>query len=64
MKNWIRRAIRTFVQTAAGYIAVNAVAVDFSADRAVIKTALVGLGVSAAAAGLAAAMNYADGRKE
>ena len=63
MRNWIKRAVRTFIQTSVGYIAVNAVTLDFTADRAVIKTALAGLGVSAAAAGLAAVMNIMDDRK-
>ncbi len=60
MKNWIKRAVRTFVQTAVGYITVNIVAVDWSADRSVIKTAVVGVGVSAIAAGMAAVMNFID----
>ena len=63
MKNWIKRAVRTFVQTAVGYIAVNIVAVDWSADRSVIKAAVVGVGVSAIAAGMAAVMNYFDDEK-
>lgn len=60
MRNWIKRAVRTFVQTAFGYIAVNIVAVDWSADRSVVKTAVIGLGISAMAAGLSAVMNYFD----
>ena len=60
MKNWIKRAVRTFVQTAIGYISVNVVAVDWTADRSVIKTAIIGVGVSAVAAGLAAAINFVE----
>ena len=45
MKNWIKRAVRTFVQTAIGYISVNVVAVDWTADRSVIKTAIIGVDV-------------------
>ena len=60
MTNWIKRAARTFVQTAVGYITVNIVAVDWSADRSVIKTAVIGVGVSAVAAGLAAAINFVE----
>ena len=58
MSNWIKRAVRTFIQTAVGYIAVNAVTVDFSAEWSVLRAALIGLGVSAVASGLAAIMNY------
>lgn len=60
MKNWIKRAVRTFVQTAIGYISVNVVAVDWTADRSVIKTAIIGVGVSAIAAGLAAVINFIE----
>ena len=57
-KPWVRRTVRTFVQTAVGYIAVNLAAIDFNAEKSVLKTALLGLAVSAASAGLAAVMNY------
>ena len=57
MKNWLRRALRTALQTAVGYIAVAVPAVDWSTDRAVLKTTLIGIGISAVSAGLAAAMN-------
>ena len=60
MTNWIKRAVRTFVQTAIGYISVNVVAVDWTADRSVIRTAIIGVGVSAVAAGLAAAINFLE----
>jgi hypothetical protein len=60
MKNWVKRAVRTFVQTAAGYITVNIVAVDWSADRSVVKTAVIGVGISAVAAGLAAVINFIE----
>lgn len=56
-KETIRRAARTFLQTAIAYIAVNVAIVDFSADKAALRSALIGLCVSAVAAGLAAAMN-------
>lgn len=48
----VRRAIRTFIQAAAGYIAVN-----FGADTLNSKTAVIGLIGAAVAAGIAAAMN-------
>ena len=55
MKTWMKRAVRTFVQTAVGYIAVNIVATDLTA-----KSAVIGLIVSAVSAGVAAAMNYKE----
>ena len=61
MKEWARRAIRTFIQSALGYLIVAVPAVDFSADKAVIKSALIGIGVSAVAAGIAAVMNIGEG---
>lgn len=64
MKEAIRRALRTALQTAVGYIVVALPAVDWSADKAAIKSALVGIGVTAASAGLAAAMNYDKEEKE
>lgn len=51
-KEPVRRALRTFVQAAAGYVLVNAAALDFSA-----KNAVKGFIISTIAAGLAAAMN-------
>lgn len=60
MKTWIKRAIRTFIQAAVGYIAVAVPTLDFSGDTSTVKTALIGLGVSAVAAGLAAAMNIKE----
>jgi hypothetical protein len=59
MKNWTKRALRTFVQTAVGYIAVNIAAVDFS-ETSITKTAVIGLCVSAVAAGIAAVMNMKE----
>lgn len=59
-KNCVRRALRTFVQTAIGYLAVNIAVVDFSADKAALKSCLVGLGVSAVSAGISAVMNLKE----
>ena len=56
-KETAKRMLRTFLQTAAGYIAVNLVAIDFTAGKDVLTSALVGLAVSATSAGLAAIMN-------
>ena len=52
-----KRALRTFIQTAVGYRAVNIALVDFSATKTVLKSVLIGLGVSAVSAGLSAVMN-------
>lgn len=60
MKTWIKRALRTFVQTAVGYIAVNIAIVDFSADGQAVKSVLTGLCISAVSAGIAAAMNLKE----
>ena len=60
MKIWLKRALRTFFQTAVGYLAVNVAVVDFSADKAALKSCLVGLGVSAVSAGISAVMNLKE----
>lgn len=58
MKEMLRRALRTFVQTAGAYIAANLVcATSGITDLGVLKTVLLGLAVSSVAAGLAAVMN-------
>lgn len=58
MKEMLRRALRTFVQTAGAYIAANLVcATSGITDLGVLKTVLIGLAVSSVAAGLAAVMN-------
>ena len=51
------RMLRTFIQTAIGYITVNLAGIDFTGDRDMIKTALIGLALSATSAGIAALMN-------
>lgn len=61
MKEWVKRALRTFIQAAVGYLVVAVPAVDFSGDGKAVKTALIGIGVSAVAAGLSAAMNIKEG---
>ena len=53
----LKRAGRTFLQAVLAYIAVNLALVDFSSGREALKSALVGLAVSAVASGIAAAMN-------
>ena len=56
-KETLRRAGRTFVQAAVSYIAVNIAIIDFNAAEDVLKSALIGLAVSAMSAGIAAVMN-------
>ena len=56
-KETAKRMARTFGQAAVGYIIANLAVVDFSSGRDVAKSALIGLGVSAVAAGLSAVMN-------
>ena len=57
MKNCLRRALRTAFQTMIGYLAVAMPSVDWSADKKILNPVLIGIGVSAVSAGLAAAMN-------
>ena len=52
-----RRSLRTFIQAAVAYVAANIFVVDFTAEGEVLTSALVGLAVSALAAGIAAVMN-------
>ena len=59
-KNCVKRALRTFLQTAVGYIAVNLAVVDFNADGQALKAAVIGLCVSAVSAGAAAVMNLKE----
>lgn len=65
-KNCIKKALRTFLQTAIGYVVTNISfslsGVDF-ADGNVIKNALIGLAIAAVAAGSAAIMNLEKGDK-
>ena len=56
-KETAKRMVRTFGQAAVGYIVANIAIVDFSNGKDVAKSALIGLGVSACAAGLSAVMN-------
>lgn len=52
-----KRMLRTFIQAVIGYIVANLAIVDLSSGRDVAKSALIGLCVSALAAGLSAVMN-------
>jgi len=56
----VKRAIRTFIQAACGYIIANIAMLDFTAENAV-----KGFVVSSVAAGLAAMMNLeGEGKNE
>ncbi len=63
MKNWMKRALRTFFETAMGYIAAAIPLVDFTADGAVVKATIIGILASGISAGIAAAINYRDDKK-
>ena len=56
-KETAKRMLRTFLQTVIAYMGVNLAFVDFSEDKAVIKSALIGLLISAIASGISAVMN-------
>lgn len=60
MKETIRRAFRTFVQTAIGYIVTNIAILsdpETLQNTDIFKTTIIGLIISAISAGLAAVMN-------
>ena len=56
-KETFRRMFRTFLQAAIACIVANLALIDFSSDKDVARSALLGLLVSAVAAGLSAVMN-------
>ncbi|MFR5876784.1 MAG: hypothetical protein ACLUFN_09875 [Eubacterium sp.] len=56
-KESVKRAFRTFLQAVIAYICVHVVLIDFSDQSESLRTVLIGLGVSALAAGLSAVMN-------
>ena len=60
MKETIRRALRTFVQTAIGYIVTNIAILsdpETLQNTDILKTTIIGLIISSISAGLAAVMN-------
>lgn len=65
-KNCLIKALRTFLQTAIGYILTNVslyfTGVDFN-DENLLKNALIGLAISAFSAGASAVMNIEKGDK-
>lgn len=56
-KETAKRALRTFIQAALAYLAVNITVVDFNSDKEILKSTLIGIVVSAVAAGISAVMN-------
>lgn len=62
MKPYVKRAVRTFFQTACGVISTEIVVVVAGvADMKALKAALVALCASAVSAGIAAVMNLNEG---
>lgn len=56
-KETLKRTIRTFIQALIAYLIVALPAIDYTVDKSALKSALIGLGASALAAGLSAVMN-------
>ena len=56
-KTTLKRMAKTFIQAFIAYLCVNIAVVDFNSDKDVLKQGLIGLCVSALAAGIAAVMN-------
>ena len=65
-KECLRKALRTFLQTAIGYVITNVslyfTGIDFN-DESLLKNALIGLAISAFSAGASAVMNLEKGDK-
>ncbi|MEE0913731.1 MAG: hypothetical protein U0L76_03990 [Ruminococcus sp.] len=66
-KNCLIKALRTFLQTAIGYILANLSlyisGIDFN-DGNVVKNVLIGLAISAFSAGASAVMNLEKGEEK
>lgn len=62
-KEWVQRALRTFLQATFGYIAVNIVALNWGETDA-LRTGLLSLGGAAISAGIAAVMNIKPMEKQ
>ena len=56
-KTTLKRAVRTFIQSALAYITVNVVYINFTDDKVSVKSAVTGLVVAAVSAGISAVMN-------
>ncbi|WP_297131097.1 hypothetical protein [uncultured Eubacterium sp.] len=56
-KTTLKRAGRTFIQSALAYITVNVVYINFTDDKVSVKSAITGLLIAAVSAGISAVMN-------
>lgn len=56
-KTTLKRAGRTFIQSALAYITVNVVYINFTDDKVSVKSAVTGLLIAAVSAGISAVMN-------
>lgn len=56
-KTTLKRAGRTFIQSALAYIMVNVMYINFTDDKASVKSAVTGLLIAAVSAGISAVMN-------
>lgn len=53
----IKRALRTFFQSAVAYVMVNALCINYAEVKGGLQNALIGLAISAMSAGIAGVMN-------
>ena len=56
-KTTLKRAGRTFIQSALAYITVNVMYINFTDDKVSVKSAVTGLLIAAVFAGISAVMN-------
>lgn len=56
-KTTLKRAGRTFIQSALAYITVNVMYINFTDDNVSVKSAVTGLLIAAVSAGISAVMN-------
>ncbi len=56
-KTTLKRAGRTFIQSALAYITVNVMYINFTDDKVSVKSAITGLLIAAVSAGISAVMN-------
>lgn len=64
MKNWMKRALRTFLQTAIGSVCSAIVLVNWSTDSKELRAVIIGIITTAIAAGISAVMNLYDDNKK
>ena len=60
-KEWLYRALRTFIQAFLGSVVVIAPTIDYSSSKEVLKGALISLLISAISSGISAVMNMKKG---